>query len=201
MTCSDTEYMNTIKLSTWAKDNAVSYQTALTHFHKGLVPGARRLPSGSIVVDQEPSNSPSGHGAALYARVSTRKQESHLAGQLGRLRDFAAASGLTVVREEVEIASGVNDDRMKLKSLLADPSFSVLYVEYPDRLARFGRGWIEQMLEQQGRSVVYLNESEGGDEDSLAEDLITVVTSFCGRLYGRRSKKVVSEVKDILPSR
>lgn len=201
MACSDTEYMRTIKLSLWAKENAVTYQTALSQFHRDQVPGARRLPSGSIVVDiEEPPRAEPRAGAALYARVSTRKQEPHLAGQLGRLRDFAAARGDAVVREEAEIASGVNDQRPKLRSLLEDTSFAVLYVEYPDRLARFGRGWIEQLLRLQGREVVYLNESSLGDEESLAEDLITVVTSFCGRLYGRRAKRVVSDVKDILPA-
>lgn len=175
------------------------YQTALSQFHRGQVPGARRLQSGSIVVDVEKPATAHHSGAALYARVSTRKQEPHLESQLQRLRDFAAARGKTVVAEVSEIASGVNDTRPKLTALLRDSQFDTLFVEYPDRLARFGRGWIELLLESQGRHVVYMNESSPGDEESLSEDLITVVTSFCGRLYGKRGgRQKASAVAEVL---
>lgn len=179
--------MPAIKLSQWAKNNALSYQSALAQFHKGQVPGARKLPSGSIVVDSTPAveENPAS-GCALYARVSTRKQKEHLTGQIERLRLFAAANGEQVVEEVAEIASGVSDNRAGLKKLLLNGTFKTLYVEYPDRLARFGRGWIEALLESQGKTVVYLNESSEGDDESLAEDLITVVSSFCGRMYGKR---------------
>lgn len=187
--------MAAVKLSQWARDNAMHYQTALTQFHKGQVPGARRLPSGRIVVDVEDPAAPARFsGGALYARVSTRKQAAHLDAQLARLRGFAAAQGVPVVAEVSEIASGVSDRRPKLRQLLGEGStFDTLYVEYPDRLARFGRGWIELLLETQGRKVVYLNQASDGDEESLAEDLITVVASFCGRMYGKRGGKAKAD--------
>lgn len=100
--------MAAVRLSQWARDNAMHYQTALTQFHKGQVPGARRLPSGRIVVDVEDPAAPARFSeGALYARVSTRKQAAHLDAQLARLRGFAAAQGVPVVAEVSEIASGV----------------------------------------------------------------------------------------------
>lgn len=191
--------MAAIKLSQWAKDNTLSYQAARAQFHKGQIPGARQLPSGTIVVDTKPAEVSPASGCALYARVSTRKQQDHLDGQIDRLRLFAAANGDKIVEEVAEVASGVSDKRPGLRNLLTSGTFETLYVEYPDRLARFGRGWIEAMLESQGKTVVYLNESANGDEESLAEDLITVVSSFCGRMYGKRGGKAKSQkVSEVL---
>ena len=70
-----------------------------------------------------------------------------------RLRDYAAARGYQVAAEVTEIASGLNDDRPKLKKLLTNPKIGVLVVEHRDRLTRFGYGYIATLLEQQGRRV------------------------------------------------
>jgi len=44
-----------MKLSAWAKEQGVSYRTALTWFHAGKLPvPARRLPTGTILVDPQP---------------------------------------------------------------------------------------------------------------------------------------------------
>jgi len=60
---------------------------------------------------------------------------------------FANAAGLSVVLVVKEIASGVNDTRLKLSALLKDSSWGTLVVEHKDRLSRvdfgwFGFGWV-----------------------------------------------------------
>ncbi|HEV2456765.1 MAG TPA: recombinase family protein [Ktedonobacterales bacterium] len=55
--------------------------------------------------------------------------------------------------EETEIASGLDDERPKLKKLLTDARVCVLIVEHRDRLAHFGYGYIATLLEHQGRHV------------------------------------------------
>ena len=41
-----------MKLSAWAKEQGISYRTALNWFHAGTLPvPARQLPTGTILVD------------------------------------------------------------------------------------------------------------------------------------------------------
>ncbi len=41
-----------MKLSEYAKKNSISYKTAWNHFKAGKIPGARQLPTGTVVVDE-----------------------------------------------------------------------------------------------------------------------------------------------------
>lgn len=41
-----------IKLSTWAKNNSLSYNTAYNLFKSGKLPGAMQLESGTILVEE-----------------------------------------------------------------------------------------------------------------------------------------------------
>lgn len=43
--------MRTIKLSQYAKENAVTYQTVFSWYRKGLLKGVRKLPTGKLVID------------------------------------------------------------------------------------------------------------------------------------------------------
>jgi putative resolvase len=62
-------------------------------------------------------------------------------------------------------------------------------VEHKDRLTRFGFKYIEVLMEIQGRKIEVINNLED-DKDDLIQDFISVITSFCARIYGqRRSKK------------
>lgn len=71
-------------------------------------------------------------------------------------------------------------------------------VEHQDRLALFGFEYLEAALRGSGRKVVVMEKSEmPGD---LAKDMVDVLTSFCARLYGRRSarrraKKALREIE------
>lgn len=185
----------TIKLSQWAKDHNYSYGGALKLYHRGGIPGAYQNPRTKTIFvpieNIEDDGTPT--KAALYARVSTRKQKDHLTSQLERLREYSLAKGYVVSKETTEIASGMNENREKLTSLLKDPSWNVLVVEYKDRLARFGTKWIEMVAETQGRRVEYVNVVEPGDDESLVEDITTILSSFIGRMYGKRGSKNKAE--------
>ena len=98
-----------------------------------------------------------------------------------------------MTKEVNEIASGMNENRTKLISLLKDPSWDVLIVEYKDRLARFGTTWIEIITEIQGRRIEYINISEPGDNESLVDDITSILSSFIGRMYGKRGSKNKAE--------
>jgi putative resolvase len=57
-------------------------------------------------------------------------------------------------------------------------------VEHRDRLARFGTEHLGAVLAAQGRRIVVVDEGE--TDGDLVGEMIEVVTSMCGRLFGRR---------------
>jgi len=125
----------------------------------------------------------------LYARVSTRKQEAFLKNQIARLEAFAKEQGWTY-EVIAEVASGVNENRRGLVKILnraKNGELERVVVEYEDRLARFGLGYIRRFLEAFGVELVVLNGKESEEvHRELAEDLVAVVSSFAARIYGKR---------------
>jgi len=86
----------------------------------------------------------------------------------------------------------VNDARPKLLKLLSDPAVILIVVEHKERLTRFGFNYIEQLLKMQSRRIEVINQAENGKED-LVQDFVSIVTSFCARLYGQRRSKRKTE--------
>jgi putative resolvase len=172
-----------MKLSTYAKQVGVTYKTAWQWWKAGQL-DAYQLPTGTIIV-REPVAPV--HGVALYARVSSADQHDDADRQMQRLREYAVARGYQVGAEVTEIASGLNDERPKLKKLLTDRRVGTLLVEHRDRLTRFGYGYIATLLEQQGRRVEAVFPTETGD--GLVDDYVAVITSMAARIYGRRNSK------------
>lgn len=81
----------------------------------------------------------------------------------------------------------MNGHRPKLLKLLADPRVKTIVVEHRDRLMRFGFECVEAALRAQDRRIAVVDSGEV--KDDLVQDMIEVLTSFCARLYGRRSAK------------
>ena len=172
-----------MKLSDFAKQVGVTYKTAWQWWKAGQL-DAYQLPTGTIIV-REPQVAAS--GVALYARVSSVDQKDDAVRQMQRLREYGAARGYPVVAEVTEIASGLNDERPKLKKVLTNPKVGVIVVEHRDRLTRFGYGYIATLLAQQGRRVEAIYPSDTGD--GLVDDFVAVITSMAARIYGRRTSK------------
>jgi predicted site-specific integrase-resolvase len=61
-----------------------------------------------------------------------------------------------------EVASGANESRPKLLTLLKDTSIARIVVEHRDRLTRFGFHYLQSLLEAQGRQVEVVNLAENG---------------------------------------
>lgn len=176
-----------MKLSAWAKQNGVHYQTAYRWYRRGILPvPARKLDSGTILVDEpQPDEHP--RGVALYARVSSHDQRQDLDRQLALLAEHATSKGLAVTHTVTEVGSGLNGARPKLRRLLANPSVGVIVVAHKDRLMRFGASYLESALAASGRRIEVVEGTEMTDD--LVRDMIDVLTSFCARLYGRRSAR------------
>ena len=106
---------------------------------------------------------------------------------MARLSEWAAKAGRPVVRVEAEVGSGMNGSRSKLRRLLADPRVTTVVVEHRDRLARMNTELVEAALSAHGRRLVVIDAGEA--DDDLVRDMTEVLTSFCARLYGRRSAR------------
>ncbi|MGW5866686.1 IS607 family transposase [Streptomyces sp. NPDC055239] len=178
-----------MNLTEWARVQGVNPHTAYRWFREGTLPvPARRVGSRTILVNIDAHTSPTvTGGVGLYARVSSHDQKADLERQTARLSAWAAQAGHTVVRVESETASGMNGARSKAKRLLADPAVTAVVVEHKDRLGRMNVELIEATLSASGRRLVVLDDGE--TEDDLVRDMVEVLTSFCARLYGRRSAK------------
>ena len=178
-----------MKLSDWARKNEIDYKTAYRLFRSGKFPRpVEQLATGTILV-HEPEVSRIAPASALYARVSSHDQKADLERQMQRLRDFAAATGVPVKREVTEVGSGLNGHRKNLLAILSDPLITVIVVEHRDRLARFGSEYIEAALSSSGRRLMVININDTEMTNDLVQDMTDVLTSFCARLYGRRSAK------------
>jgi len=149
----------------------------------------KQMPSGTVIVTEisSPVTLSPGLSVGLYARVSSSDQKNDLDAQLGRLVEYCNRQGWTVARSVAEVGSGLNGHRPKLMKLLADPEVAAIVVEHRDRLMRFGAEYVESALAAQGRKLIVMDPSEV--KDDLVQDMIEVLTSFCARLYGRRSAK------------
>ncbi len=145
----------------------------------------RQLPSGTILVDAAIDEKPS--TVVLYARVSSHDQRNDLNRQLARLSQYAAEHDLHVVESVAEVGSGLNGKRRKLLRLLSDATIGAVVVEHRDRFARFGSEYLEAALAAFGRRLIVVDSTEMNDD--LVQDMIAVLTSFCARLYGRRSAR------------
>jgi predicted site-specific integrase-resolvase len=176
-----------MKLSAWAKQQGISYKTAWRWFKNGTLPVPyEQAPSGTILVKPLTENERD-LIVALYARVSSHEQKKDLDGQIARLLIYANNKGLKVGQTVTEIGSGLNGHRPKLLKLLSDAKVKIIVVEHRDRLMRFGSEYVEACLKANQRQLLVVNEEEL--KDDLVQDMIEVLTSFCARLYGRRSAK------------
>ncbi|AIU70445.1 hypothetical protein TEU_08935 [Thermococcus eurythermalis] len=142
--------------------------------------------------------------AVLYARVSGRDQKEDLETQLKTLEQYAVSKGYQIVDEVKEIASGLKENRKGLKKLInlaKNGEYDILIVTYPDRLTRFGFKYLEELFTAYNVRIETVFKKDKTPKEELVEDLIAIITSFAGRLYGLRShknKKFVQGFKKLL---
>lgn len=190
-----------IKLSQWAKDNGYSYHGAFRLHKKGLIPNTKVLPTGTILVQAEDlvqANEQVNHTASnndyiIYCRVYSSKQRDDLDRQVDRMTNFATNNGYVIKNIYKEVASGMNDNRKVLNALLENHKDCTLLIEHKDRLTRFGYHYLEMLCKSKNINIIVANESTT-DRDDLVNDLVSVVASFCAKLYGNRKSKRKTEV-------
>ena len=130
----------------------------------------------------------------LYGRVSGQGQKSDLETQLKRLQAWAneqRAGKQTLILSD--IGSGLSATRRQLQRLLRlvrEDQVSEIVVTYPDRLTRFGQEYLQALFDSFGVTLTVLDPGEDKTaEQKLTDDMLALLASFSGRLYGMRSHK------------
>ena len=146
----------------------------------------------------------------VYARVLSHDQKNH--GDLDRQIRFLIDQNndLQNVLVLSEVSSSLNDNRKRLQQLLKmvmNDEVNRIFVTYKDRLTRFGFHYIETMCQEKGVEIVVMNQKTEklSVEQELTEDLMALVASFSGKLYGLRSKnhhlsKINDDSKQVVAS-
>lgn len=187
-----------MKLADWARQEGIDYKTAFRWFQAGTLPiPSTQISTGTILV-HPPEALKTSKKTAIYARVSSSDQKDDLQRQLGRLAEYATQNSYEVVDAISEVGSGLNGKRPKLIKLLGNKEIDVILVEHKERLSRFGVEYIQALLESNNRKLVVMDETEITND--LVQDMIDILTSFCARLYGKRSaknraKKIVKDLE------
>lgn len=188
-----------IKLSKYAEKMGVTWKTANRWYHANQIPGAWQTETGSIFVpddifddDQKPEKT------VIYARVSSHDKKQDLERQIERLTNYCISNGYDVHSVEKEIASGVNDNRKKLLKILHDKDVTRIVVEHKDRLTRFGFNYIQALCDRDNIELIVVNKASD-DKTDLIEDLVSIITSFCARIYGnRKATRVKTDIVKVV---
>ena len=192
--------MKKIKLSKWAKENDMNYLAAWKMAKEGKIL-TETLPTGCIrvLIEEEPTIKED--KTVIYCRVSNSAQkDTTLQTQKDRLLNYCASKGYKVSKVVLETGSGLNDSRKLWLDLLKDISITRIVVEHKDRFSRFGFNAFQELLKTQGRCIEVINDSED-DKQDLMSDFISIVTSYCSRIYGsrrgqRKKEAIIAEIKD-----
>lgn len=188
--------MKDYTLREYAERHSLTYRTLWNKFKEGKLPNAYKDEFGHIKVKR---NDNIGNRTIVYAMVSSNDIKESLKEQQAKLENYVVLNNLTLVDSYKEIASGMNDNRKVLNKIFQRTDWDILLVENKDRLTRFGFNYIKTLLEQQGKKIIFLNDSDD-NKDDLMNDLISVIYSFSARMYGLRRKKTKKEIIDFIES-
>jgi excisionase family DNA binding protein len=176
----------------------ISYPTLARWVREGKIRAVRtaggkyRIPESEVRRIAEGLSVSKEVRAVIYARVSP-SQRGDLEGQIQYLTQYCSSKGYKVIDVLSDVASGLKADRKGLLRLLeyvTNRQVDVVVVTYRDRLTRFGLEYLEYFFRQYGvRVEAVLGEEPKDSHQELVEDLVEVVTSLAGKLYGVRSRR------------
>ena len=144
----------------------------------------------------------------IYARVSSheQKQKGDLERQVGRISKYCVDKKYDIIETLDEVGSGMNEDRAKLKrvfKLVSEHKIDKVVVEHKDRLARFMVGFLQEFFSSHDVEIEWMSEILGKSyEQELVEDILSLMSSFSNKIYGRRSaenrraRKLAKQVQD-----
>ena len=137
----------------------------------------------------------------IYVRVSQVKQKQDMETQKQILLDYANSNGYQIGAVYEEIASGMNENRIKfdeIVELVIQNKVNKVFITYKDRLTRFGFGYFENLFRKFGTEIVVLNEDHCSSfEEEMVQDLVSIIHYFSMKMYSNR-RKILKKVKQEL---
>jgi len=143
---------------------------------------------------EEPEEKPS-KVVCIYGRVSSheQKQKGDLDRQLQRLSEYCVKKKYHVESILKDVGSGLSDSRkglLKLLNLVVEKKIGKVIIEHRDRLTRFQYNFFEFFFQSYGVEIeVVEKKTDMNQEEELVEDIMMLMASFSGRLYGSRSAR------------
>ena len=136
----------------------------------------------------------------IYCRVSSTVNKKNLQTQRDRLVNYCNAKGYKVYRVITEFGSGINDKRPKLEKLLREQDFTKIVVEHKDRISRMGFNFLVILCETHRKEIEVINNIDT-DEEDIIQDFVSIITSYCAKIYGKRrskrkTEKLIKELQD-----
>jgi len=158
------------------------------------VGGHRRYRQSDITelqgLESEKSNP---NRVCVYGRVSSQdqKQKGDLDRQKARLLEYCVKKEYKVEKVLVDVCSGMKTKRPKLKQLfklVSDHKINRVVIEYKDRLTRFMFEVFESFFNSYGVEIECVEEVfPKSFENELVSDMLSLLSSFSSRIYGKRS--------------
>ena len=129
----------------------------------------------------------------LYSRVSSHKQKKK--GDLERqqqcLEQYCKEKQINHYIHISDTASGLNTKRSGLRKLfkmIKSGKIANIIITFKDRLTRFGFEFILQYCSIFNVPIIVLKNSLGKNvQQELVDDMMSLIASFSGKLYGLRS--------------
>ena len=140
----------------------------------------------------------------IYCRVSSHDQQSKgdLDRQVVKLMEYAQNYQLQNPIILKEVGSGLNDQRKQIQKLIRmilRKEVSRIFITYKDRFTRFGYHYLETICDECGVEIHVMSDKDTSKsaQEEMVEDMMALIASFSGKLYGMRSKAKKNIIKQI----
>ncbi|MFX1536951.1 MAG: IS607 family transposase [Promethearchaeota archaeon] len=136
-----------------------------------------------------------GSKTAICARVSShdQKKKGDLNRQIEAAKEYCKERGASNPQVFHDVSSGMNTNRSGLTRLcraIERKEIERVICTYPDRLTRFGLSYLTNYFGSHGATVEVMKQPpDQSMEEELVQDMVAIITSFSGRVYGLRSAK------------
>jgi predicted site-specific integrase-resolvase len=186
-----------------AKDVLIKYgitRNTLTNWVKSGKIGFSKTKTGRYVYNDSDIK-PIKRKNIIYSRVSTIVQKDNLNRQVERLTNYCSSNGYIIDDIFTEIASGMNYNRKnfnKLLTMILNNDVENIFVEYEDRLVRFGFDNLVNICNNYNTNIVVINKTENVDlSEEITDDLITIIENFSLKVetLQKNKNKIIDMIK------
>ena len=174
-----------------AKHFGVTTQTIRNWTKSGKLDKPKRTLGGHRRYNLEKITGQKERKTIAYSRVSSADQKADLKRQAKEVKKYCEEKKYETIEEISDIGSGINYKKRGIKKVIKEilqDKVQRIVIAYEDRLLRFGMEIIRQIckLSDIVIEVIYPRESKNFEEE-LTLDVLTILTVYCSKIYGRRS--------------